>query len=357
LWNPFKKKDRTAAPEVANRVEDLADSLHQDGRAGELESELQKFDQGSLSDQEQRSWWHLYGITAFQRGDHVESLERFLEGYKRYPDSPQIRFSLGQQYERTGNLDEAFRLFSEGQFPELPRDFVLAQARYAYLWDRYEHGRKFLVPFFDAYKKLKILDDHFLYVRGVPFFGTAWSYLAAFSLLSGEWDELEAVTRYAEKHCRSYDFDEVKLELRAHREDRPELLIPSLEKGLRLRADSKVPNGYFHMNIAVAQARLSTSASEAEAVINKVWLMENDLKWLEDIRTLAKAEIAHRFAQPEVEQERIAEFLQRQPMLFEPDIALSFHLLKYQEGLKPRYREQRPRMQARAKRERDSAKP
>ena len=29
-----------------------------------------------------------------------------------------------------------------------------------------------LRPFLGAYKQLKILDDHFLYIRGMPFFGT-----------------------------------------------------------------------------------------------------------------------------------------------------------------------------------------
>jgi hypothetical protein len=342
VWNPFKKKDKPAAP-APNRVEDLADNLHKEGRAGELESELQKLDQSSLSDAEQQSWWHLYGITAFQRGDDGEALKRFLEGYERFPHSPQIRFSLGQQYERGGDIERAFSLFSGGRFPELPREFVLAQARYAYLWDRYENGRDFIRPFFEAYKKLRILDDHFLYMRGAPFFGTAWSYLAAFSVLSGEWDELEAVTRYTVKHCHDYDFDELQIELRTHREDKPELLIAPLEKRLQSRADSKMPTGYFHMNIAIAKARLATTASEAHAVINKVWLMERDHKWLEDIRTLAKAEIAHRFGEVEVEKDQVAEFLQRQPLLFEPDIALNFHLLKYQEGLKPHYRAQRRR--------------
>jgi len=59
---------------------------------------------------------------------------------------------------------------------------------------------------------------------------------------------------------------------------------------------------------------------------------------LADIRTLAKSEIAHRFSQPDVEKKHVDEFMARQAMLFEPDIALNFHLLRYQERLKPRYR-------------------
>lgn len=56
-----------------------------------------------------------------------------------------------------------------------------------------------------------------------------------------------------------------------------------------------------------------------------------------DIRTLAKAEIAHRFSNPDIERKRVDEFMARQSMLFEPDIALNFHLLRYQELLKPRF--------------------
>jgi hypothetical protein len=338
MWNPFKKKDKPDAPAV-NRVEDLADNLHREGRAHELESELQKLDRAGLSVAERESWWHLYGITAFQRGQDAEALQRFQQGYEQFPNSSMIRFSLAQQHERLGAIDKAFDLFSAGRFPELPREFVLAQSRYAYLWDRYENGREFVRPFFDAYKELRILDDHFLYVRGVPFFGTAWSYLGAFSLLSGAWDELEEATRFVVKHCSDYDFEELQLELRAQREGKPELLIAPMQK--RIQASSQFPGGYFQMYVAVANARMARSANEAEAALAEVELTDKDLRWLEDIRTLAKAEIAHRFGHAEAEHANVAAFLQRQPMLFEPDIAFNFHLLQYQEGLKPHYRKLR----------------
>ena len=42
------------------------------------------------------------------------------------------------------------------RFPEIPSSHVLAQARYAYLWDRYEEGRACLRPIFEAYKQLRI---------------------------------------------------------------------------------------------------------------------------------------------------------------------------------------------------------
>jgi tetratricopeptide (TPR) repeat protein len=178
MWNLFRRKREggrgPAAAHPSDRVHELANTLQREGRAKELEGELTKLDLQTLSTGELESWWHLYGITAFQDGREAEALARFQKGYERFPASVLIRFSLGQQYIRTGAVDEGFALFRAGRFPEIPREYALAQARYAYLWNRYDDGFRFLRPFFDAYQELKILDDHFLYVRGLPFFGQWW---------------------------------------------------------------------------------------------------------------------------------------------------------------------------------------
>ncbi|TXH02524.1 MAG: hypothetical protein E6R07_14985 [Nevskiaceae bacterium] len=193
-----------------------------------------------------------------------------------------------------------------------------------------------LQPFFEFYQKLKILDDHFLYVRGLPFFGTWWSYLAALSILSGDTKELNDVTEYVSSNCHDYDFEYLKAELTAYREDQPQILLPFVEKRLEgVRPD--FPNGYSFMKRAVIKGRIATSQEEANLLLDNVSLKENDPPWLADIRTLAKAEIAHRFSNIEVEGRRIDEFMAKQTMLLEPDIALNFHLLRYQETLKPRF--------------------
>lgn len=337
MWNPFKKKNHPVTSPV-DRVTQMADSLSPESGPDEIERELEKLDQTSLSYSEQESWWHLYGIVAFLRRQDAEALNRFQQGHERFPQCSKIRFSLGQQYERARDIEKAFELFSACHFPDVPRELALAQARYAYLWNRYDAGRDFIRPFFKEYKELGILDDHFLYVRGLPFFGTAWSCLAAFSLLSGDWDELEDVTRYVARHCQNYNFEELQMELRAHRERKPELLIASLEKTLQALSPPNVPQGHIRMSIAVARARTSRSSVEAETALNDVQLTGQDRPWLEDIRTLAKAEVAARFGQPDVERAHVETFLKRQPLLFEPDVALSFHLLEYQERLKPHYR-------------------
>jgi hypothetical protein len=123
MWKPFRKKDENRqvprarqSPPRANRVDELANALQRDGRIRDLERELGKLDYVSLSVDEQESWWHLYGITAFQDGRHGEALARFQEGYRRFPTSAYIRFSLGQQYIRARAAEEGFALFRTCKF-------------------------------------------------------------------------------------------------------------------------------------------------------------------------------------------------------------------------------------------------
>lgn len=340
MWNPFRKKNdnndqqTVAKPDPSNRVDDLANALQQAGRIKDLEGELRNLDQSLLSPTEQESWWHIFGITAFQDGRDAEALERFREAYAKFPKSAQIRFSLGQQYIRAHDPDKAFELFRTCKFPEVPREYALAQARYAYIWGRYDDGLVFIRPFFDAYKQIKILDDHFLYVRGLPFFGRWWAYLAAFSILSNDFSEVESVTRFVADKCHDYDFDYLKAEWKAYRDDQPEHLLAEAQKRLGSMSDGNFATGYNRMSLAVIRARMATRLGDANEFLTQVSLSEKDFAWLEDIRSLALAEAAHRFGEHGLEQGYVEQFMKKQPMLFEPDIALNFHLLRYQENLK-----------------------
>jgi len=344
MWSFFRKRSSNSAPALIpapstpekNRVDELANRLQREGKIADLETELKRIDNPSLTRAERESWWHLHGIVSFNAGRDDEALSRFKEGYERFQDSANLAFSLGQQYIRAGDIESGFRLFKKSSFPRSSREFVLAQTRYAYLWNRYDEGRGFLRPFFDAYKKLKILDDHFLYVRGLPFFGRWWSYLMALSVLSGDYREVEEATEYAAQNFSDYDFEYLKEELAAHRDDQPDSLLIPLEKRLAETPAGNFPTGYGRMRIAVLKARSALTMQAAEQLLDLVTLIDRDFPWLQDIRTLAKAEAARRFNCPEVEQEYVSAFLVRQPLLFEPDIALDFYLLRYQEFLKPR---------------------
>lgn len=109
MWNPFHNKKRKSgrppkpSGNQTNRVDELANTLQREGRISELEQELDKLDQSALSPAEQESWWHLYGIVAFQDKRDAEALKRFEQAYQKFPRSAQIRFFLGQQCIRAGS--------------------------------------------------------------------------------------------------------------------------------------------------------------------------------------------------------------------------------------------------------------
>ncbi|BCX03757.1 MAG: hypothetical protein KatS3mg053_1695 [Candidatus Roseilinea sp.] len=212
----------------------------------------------------------------------------------------------------------------------MPREYALAQARYAYLWNRFDDGWAFIQPFFELYRRMRILDDHFLYIRGLPFFGQAWGYLAALAILSGRLELLETETRFAVEHGQDYDFDYLQLSLQAYRDDRPELLL-----GAWANSCEETPSGNACLNVAIIRARAAETLPAAQAILSAVRLDEGDWPTLEDVRTLALAEAAYRHSDETREREYVEQFIARQPLLLEPDVALSFHLLRYQERLKP----------------------
>lgn len=324
--------DQARAP--VNRVEQLANELHRAGRARKLESELRRLAYPRLSLSEQESWWHLYGICAFQARNDQEAFRRFVEAYAKFPGSPSIRFSLGQQYIRTGQPDPGFELFRTCAFPRISREFTLTQARYAYLFGRYEDGFLFLRPFFDAYRQIRVLDDHFLYVRGLPFFGTFWAYLAAFSVMSRQFSELESVTQYVMQSCHDYDSEYLQAELKACRDESFGDLL-RCRQGRLARLPANFPTGYLRVAIGVIQAREANSLEDAHRILSEIPLTPQDFRWLEDVRTLAIAAAAHRFENDALERTNREAFIQHQPMLLEPDHAVNFLLLGYQEQLKP----------------------
>jgi hypothetical protein len=77
------------------------------------------------------------------------------------------------------------------------------------------------------------------------------------------------------------------------------------------------------------------------AALAAVELTATDHAWLADIRTLARAELFHRFGMLDREQAELSEFWPRQAMLFEPNHAFNFGFIDYQETLKPQYQSQR----------------
>ena len=318
-----------------NRVDALANNLAKAGGADRIEGALDAFDLSSATEEEKESWYHLRGITAYQRGDREEAHRRFLIARDHYPRSPMIAFSLGQEEEFVGNLDRAFELFHEVRFPGAPANFVLAAARYAYLWNRLSDGLTFLESIFAAYEKVGILDDHYLYVRGLPFFSSTWLTAATLHRLQGTIDVLRRRTEAWSKTLRDYDFGALLAALDLD----PGRRRAELERRIREWEGKKWPTGFARVELAVLESQAADSLASAEAALTRVTLGEHDHGWLADILLLASCAARERFGAPD--EECISRFLQRQQYLFEPEHVFRFHLVEYQERLKPRYRARR----------------
>ncbi|TAL01334.1 MAG: tetratricopeptide repeat protein [Verrucomicrobia bacterium] len=331
----FKKKPEPPNPST-NRVEELANKLHQEGRSNEIESSLERLDYKGLTDRERESWHHLMGIEAMRRGDANLALKRFQDAMELFPDSQMIRFSLAQEQLNRGEIEKAFLNFDFCSFPKVPATWALAQARYAYLWNFPERGLTCIRPIFKAYFDLKIADDHFLYVRGLPFFSQTWNYLACFAWMKHDFSECEAITNESATKLTEHDFVGHKLVLNCFRNADFARLAEKLRSSIQEWSKQNWPTGFQNMQLAGLTADQERDFSVAEKSITDVQLNPNDFPWLEDVRTILLAKLTHKHERPDEEKYK-QQFLQRQKLLFEPDHAVSFFLLEYQELLKQDY--------------------
>jgi len=190
---------------------------------------------------------------------------------------------------------------------------VLAIARYYYLWNRFELGQIVIQPIFARYYDLKIADDMFLYMRGLPMFDESFGYRATFARLAGKLDQARWELARAKSELSDLDVDRLELDLEA------------------------TAAGQLRMKRAVLRARVARTIEAAVAELDAVQVTSNDHAWLADIRTLARAELFRRFQTPDMEEAALSEFWPRQALLFEPNHAFHFGFLDYQETLKPHY--------------------
>lgn len=314
----------------SNRVEELANGLAKQGKAADVETELGKLNRADFSESELESWYHIRGITAFARGDRPLAMSRFVEAHATFPKSARIAFSLGQEYEYVGDVESMYALFDLTLFPKLPANYAMAQSRYAYLWGDLQRAVSYIEPVLDAHFQLGIADDTFLWIRSMPFFSQTWAYLAAFAEVTGKLEALEAMTQTAASRLKDFDVSYLTSFLLCMKKKDFSRYEEFLNRG----------TGYERVRAAVLYSLRQNEYSKAQEVLDSVRLADNDFPWLNDMLSLAKCEAAHR-CEPSAEAELLERFFQRQPLLFEPDHAVNFRVLEYQEFLKPMYQARR----------------
>lgn len=322
---------------MSNRVERLVDRLVKEERLGDLERELLQLRSAGLTREEERAWHHFYGIEAFRKGNRPEAFKRFREAAEKFPDAPEIIFSLGQEHEHRGETAAMIACFAKARFPAVPASYALTQARYAYLWGTPDEGLSYIEPIFQVYFELKIVDDTFLHIRGLPFFSEPWRTFVAFHWLKG--DLTPAVERLDEcmKQLGDYEFGELADELDGMRKGNFRSLLVRNREMVRWCGTKGLPCGTAAMQNAVLESR-ELGYEEGIAALDRVTLEPRDFPWLEDVRTAAKAALARRHGKIEEERRFRETFMARQPLLFEPHHAVHYQILEYQEDLKKGYR-------------------
>ncbi len=302
-----------------------------------FEKAFEALDIKKLNDEDLNRYHHLYGICAFRCSDHEVAKERFKKGLQDCPDSAAITFSLAQEYIFLNQPDKAFPLFDKCVYPNVPSSFILTMSRYAYLHGEHDRGIDYLIPIFNHYDELKILDDTFVKMRELPFFEETWGHLAAHCTLyegSSYIDLLYDMTEHTMEVCHDYDFDLLKLEMMAAVTKNYDELIEPIKQIRDSRKNDGLSTGYEDLKIAIFESFKLKSFDEACERIGRVTLTDNGFPWLKDIRTLAFAEAAYRFDNEDECIWQTRAFLVQQSMLFEPNIALDFGLLGYQEKIK-----------------------
>ena len=319
-------------------VDQAVERLFKENRVGEIENELRKYSPDKLRGKEKETWHLYWGISAFQRGDRQEAFRRFEKGHEECPDSHQIAFSLGQEYEAKADPEKMVALFKTCSFPNISAQHLLAASRYCYLWDLPDDGMRFLDPIRGAYFQIGIADDHFVYVRGLPFFGQTWSYILCFCILKDDFTAIDDFTSRAREKLSDYDFDHLTPTLRCYKAHSFQEKIDELERHLQ-NADQRFPQGYQRTQLACLRASSLDDSSKAEECLNTVTLTEKDFKWLADVILIHRARLAEKKGDSERASVLVGEFMSKQPLLFEPDHAVNFGFLDYQEALKKKYRE------------------
>lgn len=322
----------------ADRVEELVAYLYWHGGLDELEPALGRVrERHALSEEETRSWQYYHALAAHIRGDREAGLERFLEAWRADPESPRVRFSLGQAYEQCGEPGKMFELFDQARFPEIDGHWSLAQARYAYLWEAPGKGLAYLQPLIERYHELGIADDMFIQSRDLPFVNQVMSTALALHVEQGTFDAARSLLDRTMEKLPDHQLDAALELLRATREHDVRPIMQELEDSVCDQDHLCCRDAFSLMRLAVLRAQVAPNPVVAEEHLRSVQLMEEDEPWLEDVRALGLARLAHGRGDERGERELIERFLQTQPMLLEPGQALTFHLLEYQRTLKQGY--------------------
>lgn len=321
-------------------IDQLFNEYGPKGQWTELAAALDRLNRGNLKGPDLENWYHARGIVEYRTNQHARARAVFEEGLAHFPDSGWLNYGLGQEYEWLGRAEDMAACFKRVRLGDVGSATVLAIARYHYLWDQVALGQQAIQPIFDIYYQLKIVDETFVYIRGLPMFSVAFGHRATFAYLSGQMDAARSELARARSELLDYDFEAHQLDLEATATGDWQPVIDKLDATIN-SLDARLPTGSLRMKRAVLMSRRALTVEAAVAELDRCRLSTDDHAWLADIRTLARAEACHRLGDTDGEQAALSQFWPKQGMLFEPNHCFNFGFIAYQERLKPEYRARR----------------
>ena len=333
-------------------IDELAERHASTGQFDRLAIALDEIDPSALTPADAESWYRYRGIAEWRQG-HAEAIKWFEAGLKRLPESGVLAFALGQSLQERGRWPEAMATFAAVRFGRTPAQqslglsavearYIMTIARYCYLWGAFDDGLAHLQPFLDAYGQLRIADDTFLYLRGLPFAHEVLETEFVMCLLVDAPDRAQQTLQWAERRLSDIDLRQDRLCLQAwiSGDWRP-LQAALREQGRKLNEFTKAHRAYIDTQLATIDTRFSPSITAGQARLDEVNVGPADFPWLADLKPLAVFGLASRFGDDGLREAAAAEFLQHQPLLFEPHHVFNFGLFGVQEPLRDRYQASR----------------
>ncbi len=243
----------------------------------QLKEELDNLKFENLSRLEWEDWYYARSAVEFRIGRRKEAFHYAKEGTEKFPQSSKLSYCLGQEYEAQGKVEEMIVCFRKVKpSPEIGASYLMTMARYCYLWGKFEEAQEIIQPVFDTYHALKIADDHFLYIRGLPFFSEAFGFRALFGLLSKKLEVAVKELLLSKKDLADYPFEMEDRTLNAVISGNWDPVIDDLETYLTGPEGVAGPAGYPAMLLAVLLGRRADSVDKAIVLLDGVQLTQDD---------------------------------------------------------------------------------
>lgn len=316
-----------------NVIENIIDKYANVGDFNSIIRELDSLELDTLTNDLLEDWYFFRGVSEMRLNNRDKALTIFETGFEKIHTSQRLAFSIGQEYEYKGDKNNATKYFTEVKYSHQTAEFYNRIIQYFYLWGKYDQGIKMTQPILETIYGLGIIDDTFLHIRELPFFSQIYPVKIVFSYLKSDFVDQDEFNRYKEKFGAD-ELEQTENLIKALVNNDYEPILASTQTVLDRIRNDKFPSAFQELQIALFQNKTENNLDNGFKKIDAIIIGENDFPWLNDVKTLGKAELAGRLGDKQKENELLEKYFETQLLMFEPFISFDFGLVDYQEKIK-----------------------